>query len=145
MPLICFCLPPILKDLTIGMTVFQDCWVFVSFFFKYDLLSFLFFSSPFPILPPLLKDWAFPWWVKERRSTRKSVWTSGPLPWAGRVLCTDIHNSDAEVLCSITIPQWECCTEYNLTPGMPYRLQGKDRVHMKEVGLRSWKEPQNWY
>lgn len=40
-------------------------------------------------------------------------------------LCADIRNSDAKVLYSITIPQWECCTEHGLTLGMPYRLQGQ--------------------
>lgn len=40
-------------------------------------------------------------------------------------LCTDISNSDAEVLYSITIPQWECCMQHGLTSRMPCRLQGQ--------------------
>lgn len=55
MPLICFCLPPILKDLTIGMTVFQDCWVFVSFFLNMICYHFSFFPPPSPFSLLFLK------------------------------------------------------------------------------------------
>lgn len=86
---------------------------------------FSFFPSPSPFSLLFLK---IEFSLGEWRSGGVRGSLSGPQAhYLGQEesLCTDIHNSDAEVLCSITIPQWECCTEHGLTPGMPYRLQGQ--------------------